>query len=157
MVTATEFKNRTGRYLDDAARAPVMITRFGRPVRILLDIEDYESLQSTKRDREEGVSQHANLQRDVILQKLRAHQSALEEYGIEHLALFGSVARGEANSDSDIDLLVRFRSGIKIGLAIVRIKSHLEEILGKDVDLLHAPVTNARLKANIMPDLVYAF
>ena len=44
-VTATEFQNRAGRYLDEAARAPVVITRHGRPSRILLDIKEYERLK----------------------------------------------------------------------------------------------------------------
>lgn len=44
-VTATEFQNRAGQYLDEAARAPVVVTRHGRPSRVLLDIEEYERLK----------------------------------------------------------------------------------------------------------------
>jgi prevent-host-death family protein len=46
IVTATEFQNHVGRYLDAAARAPVFITKHRRPVRVLLDIEDYERLRA---------------------------------------------------------------------------------------------------------------
>lgn len=45
-VAATEFKTRTGRYIDDAGKAPVFITRHNRPVRVLIDIEEYERLKA---------------------------------------------------------------------------------------------------------------
>ena len=44
-VTATEFQNRAGQYLDEAARSPVFVTRHGRPSRVLLDIVEYERLK----------------------------------------------------------------------------------------------------------------
>lgn len=43
-VTATGFKTHTGRYLDEAAKAPVFITKYGRTARVLLDIDEYERL-----------------------------------------------------------------------------------------------------------------
>ena len=45
-VTATEFRNQAGRYLEEAAKAPVVITRHSRPSRVLLDIEEYERLKT---------------------------------------------------------------------------------------------------------------
>lgn len=45
-VTATGFKTHTGRYLDEAAKEPVFITRHGRCTRVLLDIDEYERLNS---------------------------------------------------------------------------------------------------------------
>ena len=45
IVTATEFQNRAGQYLDESARAPVVVTRHGRPSRVLLDIEEYQRLK----------------------------------------------------------------------------------------------------------------
>jgi len=45
--------------------------------------------------------------RDAILQTLRNNQPALaERYGVQSLAVFGSVARNEATETSDVDLLV---------------------------------------------------
>ena len=44
-VTATEFQNRAGLYLEESARAPVVVTRHGRPSRVLIDIEEYERLK----------------------------------------------------------------------------------------------------------------
>jgi prevent-host-death family protein len=45
-VTATEFQNRAGQYLDKAAKNPVYITKHGRPVRVLIDVEEYERLKA---------------------------------------------------------------------------------------------------------------
>lgn len=50
-VSATEFQNHAGYYLDLSARAPTIITRHGRPSRVLLDYESYQKLiaQDTRR------------------------------------------------------------------------------------------------------------
>ena len=45
-VPSTEFQNRAGLYMDEAAKAPVFITRHRRPVRVLIDIDEYERLKA---------------------------------------------------------------------------------------------------------------
>lgn len=44
-ITSSEFRARAGQYLDDAAKAPVFITRHSRPSRVLIDYEEYERLK----------------------------------------------------------------------------------------------------------------
>ena len=44
-VTSTEFQNRAGQYLEQSAKEPILITRYDRPIRVLLDIEEYERLK----------------------------------------------------------------------------------------------------------------
>ena len=44
-VTSTDFQNRAGQYLDEAAKAPIFITRYDRPVRVLIDVEEYQRLK----------------------------------------------------------------------------------------------------------------
>ena len=46
IVASTEFQNRAGLYLEKAAKSPVFITRHRRPVRVLIDIEEYERLKA---------------------------------------------------------------------------------------------------------------
>jgi predicted nucleotidyltransferase len=46
------------------------------------------------------------MDRDEILERLRAHMAEIRVLGVKRLALFGSVARGEAGEESDIDVLV---------------------------------------------------
>lgn len=45
-ITSTEFQNHAGQYIDEAGREPVFITRYDRPVRVLIDIQEYERLKS---------------------------------------------------------------------------------------------------------------
>ena len=49
-----------------------------------------------------------------VLRRLRAHALDLQKRGVEHLWVFGSVARGEAARDSDIDLVVAFAPEAKV-------------------------------------------
>jgi uncharacterized protein len=58
-------------------------------------------------------------------------------YHVRELALFGSTARGEHGNESDIDLLVEFEPGARIGfMAFASLQIALEELLHKPVDLV---------------------
>jgi predicted nucleotidyltransferase len=59
-----------------------------------------------------------------------------EEYAVVRLEVFGSFAYGDAASGSDLDVLVTFERGAKVGLGIVAFQQALEEQLGRSVDLL---------------------
>ncbi len=65
---------------------------------------------------------------------LANHQNTLKDFGVKSLMLFGSVARDEARTDSDIDLLVEFDRPVGL-FTFVRLKRYLEEILESSVDL----------------------
>ena len=51
-----------------------------------------------------------------VIATLRAHETDLRAAGIQSLALFGSVARGDADPDSDVDLAVKFDPAARISL-----------------------------------------
>lgn len=59
-----------------------------------------------------------------------------EEYGVARLEAFGSFVRGDAATGSDLDILVTFDPGAKVGLRIVALHRALEELFGRPVDLL---------------------
>ena len=59
----------------------------------------------------------------------------LKRHDVVHAAIFGSFVRGEAKKDSDIDILVEFK-GEKSLLDLVALKLELEELLGREVDVL---------------------
>ena len=73
--------------------------------------------------------------RSSVLAVLAAHRDELSRFGIARLALVGSVARGEAGPESDVDLLVDFEGPATFdryaGLSLL-----LEDLLGRRVDLL---------------------
>ncbi len=72
-----------------------------------------------------------------VLEKLRAERDTLRaRYGVESLALFGSVARDEAGPDSDVDVLVEFDRPITL-FDLVAVQQYLERCLGvRRVDLV---------------------
>jgi len=95
-----------------------------------------------------GISQPAVSQQLKTAQDLaRVHPEALveaaapvlrrlaEESGHGRLAVFGSVARGEARQDSDIDLLVEAPEGTS-SFGFIKFKQLLERVLGRQIDLV---------------------
>lgn len=54
---------------------------------------------------------------------------------IRRLALFGSVLRDDFRPDSDVDLLVEFEPGARVGLAFITMQDELSELLGRKADL----------------------
>jgi hypothetical protein len=59
----------------------------------------------------------------------------LKRAGVLRSSLFGSVARGDAKANSDVDLLVSMKRSADL-LDFVRLKSTLEEALQRKVDLV---------------------
>jgi uncharacterized protein len=93
-----------------------------------------------------------------VLATLRAHEAELRRAGIRHLSLFGSVARDEAASESDIDLAAELDPEARIGIfALGALERRLAELVGRPVDLLAEPVETQRLRANIERDRRRAF
>jgi uncharacterized protein len=95
---------------------------------------------------------------DRVIATLRAHQAELRRAGIRHLSLFGSVARGDAEESSDIDLAAELDPEARIGLfALGALERRLAELVGRKVDLLPEPVEKPRLRASIDRDRRHAF
>ena len=93
-----------------------------------------------------------------VLSILRAHADELQAIGIAHLALFGSVARDEADADSDIDLVIAGPPERPMTLLrLARAQEALERLLGRKVDLVaaqglaKAPEMQARIAADLAP------
>ena len=68
------------------------------------------------------------------------------------LGVFGSIARGEATAQSDIDLLVRF-SKAKSLLTLVRLERQISTALGKKVDLLTEAAISPYIRDQVKRDL----
>ena len=84
---------------------------------------------------------------------LRAHEAELRRAGVRRLSMFGSVARGDAGIDSDVDLAVDLDPGARIGLfALGALERRLSGLLGRSVDLVPEPVELPRLRRMIERD-----
>lgn len=95
--------------------------------------------------------------RNEALARLRAHRSDLYSMGIEHVAIFGSTARGESSDRSDLDLLVTLRSDMRLGWEYFSLDERVGALLGVAVDIVSEPVSRAHLQAEINRDRVDAF
>ena len=93
-----------------------------------------------------------------IIATLRAHEEELRRAGIRHLSLFGSIARGDAEAASDVDLAAEFDPAARMDLfRLTALERRLGNILGRHVDLLPEPAEKPQLQANIDRDRRRAF
>ena len=82
----------------------------------------------------------------------------LKEAGVVRSSLFGSVARGESNDESDIDILVEFDKEKVPGLfGFVGLQQDLEDILGRKIDLLTYNSIHPFIRDNIMKEQVVIY
>ena len=77
----------------------------------------------------------------------------LRAYGIKKASVFGSVSRGDDRPDSDVDLLVELGPGPMGLIEYIGFIRKLEDVLGKDVDLVTEGNINRHLEPYIRPDL----
>ncbi len=75
-----------------------------------------------------------------------------DQNDVKKLSLFGSMARGEANAQSDVDLLVEF-SQRKSLLALVALERQFSALFRRDVDLLTEAAISPYLRPRIKQDL----
>jgi uncharacterized protein len=96
--------------------------------------------------------------RDQILNFLAQNKKLLrDKYHIVRIGLFGSYARGEQNSDSDIDLLVEFEENTQELYDLkLQIKDFFKASLGLEVDICREKYIKARIKSSILNETVYA-
>ena len=90
--------------------------------------------------------------RENHLEILRRHQQELQDAGVKSLKLFGSVVRGEAGPESDIDILVEFSRPVGL-LAFARLKNRLSDLLGRPVDLVTLDVLKPPLRDGILREV----
>ncbi len=76
------------------------------------------------------------------------------EYGITELGLFGSYARGEQTSESDLDVLVTFEEPVTL-FDLVRLENELTDMLGVPVDLVPKESLKQGIEARVSDDIVY--
>jgi predicted nucleotidyltransferase len=71
---------------------------------------------------------------EQVIRVLREHETELREAGVRHLWLFGSVARGDAEADSDIDLAAEFDPAARMDLfRLAALERRMSELLGRRV------------------------
>jgi predicted nucleotidyltransferase len=95
------------------------------------------------------------VRRDEALKILTDHREELQEFGVKRLAIFGSVARDEAGPESDVDVLVEFDKPVGI-FEFLDLKTRLEELLGRPVDLATENGLKRQLRDRILEEAIPA-
>ncbi len=75
------------------------------------------------------------------------------KHGARNVRVFGSVARGEADSQSDIDLLVEFKRGTTL-LGHAALVQDLEDLLGVKVDVVSERGLRDRVRERVLREAV---
>ena len=89
-----------------------------------------------------------------ITDTLSQHKSKLlRDYPIKSMAIFGSYARSEQNSASDLDILIEFYD--KIGIKFIDLADDLEDIVGIKVDVVSRKGIKEKYLNSIATDLIY--
>lgn len=90
----------------------------------------------------------------LIRSKLSSHRDDIfAKFAVKNMAIFGSFARGDQRSDSDIDILVEFDR--PVGVEFIDLANHLESILKRRVDLVSRRGIKAKYFDRIESELEY--
>ena len=92
--------------------------------------------------------------REEILNLLSQNKSNLENrFKVRRMALFGSYARGDQQSESDVDILVDIDASV--GLDFVTLAEQIEQLLGLPVELVSRRAIKPSKLKYIEQDLIY--
>ena len=78
-------------------------------------------------------------------------------FGVAELAVFGSVARGEASPHSDIDLLYELAPGARLGFDLFDLEDALADLFGRNVDLVSKAAVHRLLRDSVLADAVVVY
>ncbi len=97
-------------------------------------------------------------ERERVLRVLREHEAELRALGVIGLRLFGSVARGDAGPESDVDVLIDIAPGRKFSLFdLGEVRVTLCELLGRDADAVISEDLRPEFRGRIARDVVKVF
>jgi predicted nucleotidyltransferase len=97
------------------------------------------------------------MDRHEAISRLQRHEADLRRLGVEHLYMFGSTARGEADRDSDVDLFFDYQKG-KFGVyELMDVKDYAASILGRNTDIMTRDSLHKTLREAIEATAVRVF
>ena len=98
------------------------------------------------------------MDRDRVIAILREHAPELKDAGVMHLRVFGSVARGDASSGSDVDLLADFDKSRRFTLVTLGgLESRLTDLLGVKVDLSSPEWMRESIRDRVLEEAILVF
>ena len=97
------------------------------------------------------------MDREQVIATLRAHQAELHRFGVARLYLFGSVARQEARSDSDVDLFFDTDNPRFSLIELVDVQERVHDILGTESDVMTRASLHPMLRPRIEAEALRIF
>jgi uncharacterized protein len=92
------------------------------------------------------------------VQILKRSEHALREHGVMHAALFGSLARGDHRSDSDIDIMVEIDPDVRMTVFdYVDLKDYIANLFDGPVDVVNRDALKFHVRPAATADAIYAF
>jgi predicted nucleotidyltransferase len=89
---------------------------------------------------------------------LQAHEADLQQRGVRHVAVFGSVARGDARPNSDTDILIELDPAHPLGLfAYASLTRYITDLVGAPVDVVNRRTVKTLLRETIDREAVDVF
>ena len=89
-----------------------------------------------------------------VFERLNARALALKErYGLRSIAIFGSIARGDDQEGSDVDILATFEGPATFD-RYMGLKLELEDLLGRPVDLGTPDTLRPEIRSRVEKDLI---
>jgi predicted nucleotidyltransferase len=103
-------------------------------------------------------SGHSTPSLSQVLKRLRERRAWLRERGVSRMWVFGSVARGEEQPGSDVDIIVEIDPQARVSLtAFARLRLDLSDLLGAPVDLVEWRTLRSQAVAAAERDAVAVF
>lgn len=94
------------------------------------------------------------LELSFILHTLRSQAESIKnEYSIEIIGVFGSVARGDSKSSSDIDILIGYEAPPTLFM-LAKLEDHLTTLLESKVDIVSEYSLRDFVRQSIMKDVI---
>lgn len=91
------------------------------------------------------------------LKLIEEHAGEITEFGVRRLGIFGSFARGDHTDESDVDVYVEFRPGMKNYDNLCNLYFYLKDLLARPIDLVTKESLSQRKAEVILPTVRYAF
>ena len=94
----------------------------------------------------------------AAIETLRRSEQALRDRGVMHAALFGSVARGDNRSNSDIDIMIEIDpdAGMTV-FEYVDLKDYIAALFDEPVDVVNREGLKPYVRPAATADAIYAF
>src|SRR5688572_16000827 len=97
------------------------------------------------------------MDKETVIATLRQHEAMLRAEGVSHVYLFGSVARGEADEKSDVDLFYDCDDPRFSLFDVMRVKDRFAEILGTKVDAMTRGSVHRRIRNEVEAEAIQVF